>query len=295
MKLSLDMRTSLTQTLTPQQIQYLKLLQLPLVQLEQQIRAEIEQNPMLEEMSSDETVTFDDAEPFEHEDYPESTSKEAFEADFEQPDETFEQGPAKPTIDDQGDPFEFYKLIWQDDADISPKGKTFSPDEDEESYQIKDTTSFIEDILQQIRMLPLSEEEEIIGEQIIGNVDDDGYLRRDLLEIMLDTNKLINDLNLENQFKIEEEKRKNLKTISGDNPARKFAVSSEIMSLLNSESNNHEIGTVANNINNKVDTIPKIKLLNQITLEQIEKVLKIRVIFKFSLYRFLKMLMRLFL
>jgi RNA polymerase sigma-54 factor len=48
MKMSLSLTTSLQQTLTPQQIQYLKLLQLPILQLEQHIRQEIEENPMLE-------------------------------------------------------------------------------------------------------------------------------------------------------------------------------------------------------------------------------------------------------
>ena len=49
MKLGLGIKASLSQTLTPQQIQYLKLLQLPVMQLEQHVRQEIEMNPMLEE------------------------------------------------------------------------------------------------------------------------------------------------------------------------------------------------------------------------------------------------------
>ena len=59
MKLSLDLRTSLTQTLTPQQIQYLKMLQLPLIQLEQYLQQEIEQNPMLEDANNPEIDVFD--------------------------------------------------------------------------------------------------------------------------------------------------------------------------------------------------------------------------------------------
>jgi RNA polymerase sigma-54 factor len=53
MKLALNLRTSLSQTLTPQQIQYLKLLQLPVIQLEQHVMNEMEQNPMIDEVSED--------------------------------------------------------------------------------------------------------------------------------------------------------------------------------------------------------------------------------------------------
>ncbi len=59
MKLSLSLQTSMLQTLTPQQIQYLKLLQLPVLQLEQHIRQEIEENPMLEELEDSPEVSIE--------------------------------------------------------------------------------------------------------------------------------------------------------------------------------------------------------------------------------------------
>src|SRR5438045_1253576 len=52
--LQLRQNQSLQQRLTPQQVQYLKLLQLPIVALEQRIKSEIEENPMLEELSEEE-------------------------------------------------------------------------------------------------------------------------------------------------------------------------------------------------------------------------------------------------
>ena len=100
MKLSLDLRTALTQTLTPQQIQYLKLLQLPLVQLEQQVRSEIEQNPMLDE------VTFDVVQ--EEGDFENFTKEKS--TDYSEYDKSVEKGSAeaiaeaKSKIEDQGDP-----------------------------------------------------------------------------------------------------------------------------------------------------------------------------------------------
>ena len=64
MKVSMNLQTSLLQTLTPQQIQYLKLLQLPILQLEQHVRQEVEQNPMLDE-SSEESIAMEDESDFE--------------------------------------------------------------------------------------------------------------------------------------------------------------------------------------------------------------------------------------
>jgi len=57
LNVSLGLKTSLQQTLTPQQIQYLKLLQMPLVQFEQELQREIEENPLL--VAGDELDEYD--------------------------------------------------------------------------------------------------------------------------------------------------------------------------------------------------------------------------------------------
>ena len=130
MKLSLDLRTSLTQTLTPQQIQYLKLLQLPVVQLEQQMRTEIEQNPMLDELGPNDEL-----------DEVEDNYDDRLIHDDD------ESKPEKSEVDDVGDPFEFYKLLWQDDSDTGhDKNKsTISDDNDDEPFQINDNVSMMEE------------------------------------------------------------------------------------------------------------------------------------------------------
>ena len=189
MKLSLGVKTSLAQTLTPQQIQYLKLLQLPVVQLEQQVLQEIEQNPMLEEVYSDEAATEanEDFEPAVEE---QNASGEHEGSELESAEE-FNQ------INDAKDPFEFYKLIWQDNEEIGQKGQAIQHSgDDEQEYQIKDSVSFLDELLQQFRMLPLKEEEMILGEHIIGNVDSDGYLRRELEDIVDETNQHIEEQNI---------------------------------------------------------------------------------------------------
>ena len=232
MKLSLDLRTSLSQTLTPQQIQYLKLLQLPLVQFEQQVRQEIEQNPMLDEAQSAEdglvhqdSDSSDDSDGFEFGEQSQQTDKfEGFE-DAEFPDS------GKSLIEDQGDPFEFYKLLWQDDMDFPSKNKSqITDDEDSEPYQIKDNPTFLDEFMQQFRLLPLSREFLLLGEQIIGNLDPDGYLRRDLKEIVDDTNEIIAEVN----YSIDERRLRELKLNNNgfDNPARQFAIPKDTMNIV---------------------------------------------------------------
>lgn len=215
MKLSLDLRTALTQTLTPQQIQYLKLLQLPLVQLEQQVMQEIELNPMLEEVRDDEPIEV------------EITDYRADEED--QPSEKYEE---QKYIADEKDPFEFQKLLWQDDSSFYKKNKApDSDEEDQESFQIKDVISFTDDLMQQLRLIRLSDEEYYLAEQIIGNIDIDGYLRRDLDEIIDETNISIAEYNynLEHQSNIEPDNGAEY-----SNPARQLSLSDESSTLLQS-------------------------------------------------------------
>jgi RNA polymerase sigma-54 factor len=227
MKLSLDLKTSLSQTLTPQQIQYLKLLQLPLVQLEQQVRQEIEMNPMLEEF--DPNSDFEYA-PETNQDFIRETPTVEKPESSDAPFESYNEPPSA-SIDDQADPFEFYKLVWQDDSDTPSKGKGSHDDDDFEPFQIKDSVSFLEELSAQLRLLNLSDEDIELAEQILGNIDSDGYLRRDLIEIVDETNAGIEELNLKIKEQINREiALKN--SDEGKNPAKKFAISSEAQKIV---------------------------------------------------------------
>ncbi len=257
MKLSLDLKTKLTQTLTPQQIQYLKLLQLPVVQLEQRVRQELEQNPMLEEFDSE-----IGEEP--HSDYQEDVQER----------ETSEESP----IDDQADPFEFYKMLWRDDSSPGRRATSYSDDEeDERFYQIKDAATLSEDIIQQMRLLPLSEEEMIMGEQIIGNVDNDGYLRRELEDIVEETNDVIEELNFEKLAELRKEKGEDKE--KNHNPARDYAVSPEALkiakSIRRSETDEIRIEEDDGDETEKIDEeeLKGIDLLKPVNINVAEKVL----------------------
>ncbi len=226
MKLSLDLRATLTQTLTPQQIQYLKLLQLPLVQLEQHVQQEIEENPMLDNEQGEDDELFGELADT-------TTEPDALDPADEYIESSDIAEPEKPSelIDDTADPFEFHKLIWDEGQEYQSKSKSSQGSDDGEGFQIKDSISFIDDLVQQLRMLELSREEFFLGEIIIGNIDNDGYLRRDLGEIVQEANESIAEYNYE-------VKKKSLVSQSNgnsdieENPARSFLLSSESAAAL---------------------------------------------------------------
>ncbi len=207
MKLGITLKASLQQSLTPQQIQYLKMLQLPLLQLEQHVRAEMENNPMLEESSEYEADTTSDrssadAEPIAER--PDSTASEdaasavayASSDDGRMP---AGEGPDVAPEFDPKDAFEFYKLIWGEDASSGSSTDTRIGDHDDEDdpvFQFRDVQTLEEDLLEQLRYLNITDEERLLGEYIIGNVDEDGYLRRPLDEILQETNDRFAEHNL---------------------------------------------------------------------------------------------------
>lgn len=273
MKLSLDIRTSLSQTLTPQQIQYLKLLQLPMLQLEQHVTQEIEQNPMLEE-NFEGTLYDEDAPPDDYatdhiisgDDKDYDTAKD-YDSDNYYDD--YEVTPRE-LIDDAAEPFEFYKMIAQDDNEYPTKNKNAHNEEDDgDSFQIKDEFTFYEELLQQLRLLPLTDEEFLLGEQIIGNVDGDGYLRRDLYEIVEETNLFIAELNLDVKLK-EDILAREGKNAPDYNPARQFAVSPEVQELIDNRRRKKDSNSDSDN-----DDAEENLLLSEVNLEQAERVLKL--------------------
>lgn len=288
MKLSIDLKTTLTQTLTPQQIQYLKLLQLPVLQFEQQIRQEIESNPMLEEVSElDDLLDADEIGilPNEQDNFTDTIIEEPIPSnDYENIDGNGEfEIEDKELVIDERDPFEYYEAIWQDESEVSRKSSDdYDEYEDYEPYQINAPTSIVEDLFQQLRVHNLTEEELLLGSHILGNIDDDGYLRRELQEIVDETNSFIANHNFEIQKR--EFERKNNKPIDfyKQNPARMFALGDEAAELLSKVINEHP--DIAQNIP-KMELYKKFlqkknenngeRILNQVNIEQAERILKL--------------------
>ncbi len=168
------------QILTPQQIQYIKLLQVPVVQLEQKIKEELEQNLFLEEGLEPSVEEMLDLELEENADLSETIKQEL----DEQYEETTQDKLPKPeeefTIED------FLKT--QEDSELAPKQKDIigEDDEDELPWQPPAVESLYDKLLQQFMQIAESDKEKRIAEEILGNIDDDGYLTRKVEEIAED-------------------------------------------------------------------------------------------------------------
>lgn len=146
------------QKLSPQQIQMIKLLEVPTLQIEQRIKKELEENPALEEGQDEEDIPSDTEE------------EQLDEKDKDQ--EEF-------TLDD---------YIEEDEIpDYRLQVNNYSKDEEKRSeIPFSVGLSFQEHIESQLSLRDLTEKQKILGEYIVGNIDEDGYLRRELINIVDD-------------------------------------------------------------------------------------------------------------
>lgn len=168
MALTQHLQQKLLQKLSPQQIQLMKLLQVPTANLEERIKEELEENPALE--TADEDAEDDPFIKDEIKDEPE----EEFEADGSE--EDYENIDISEYVKEGDDDIADYKL--RDDN---------YPDPDEQkTIPFKLERSFHELLLEQLGMLTLDNRERKVAEQIVGSIDDDGYLRREIAAIVDD-------------------------------------------------------------------------------------------------------------
>lgn len=151
------LQQKLLQKLSPQQIQLIKLLEVPAIQLEQRIKKEIEENPVLEEGKELESDYSDDDQNEPQDNAP---AEEFTFEDYIQDDET-----------------PLYRL----------NARNFSKD-DEKSVDIPFSggVSFRESLESQLGYRIMDDHKQALGHYILGNIDDDGYLRRELENIVDD-------------------------------------------------------------------------------------------------------------
>ena len=169
--------------LSPQQIQLMKLLQLPLIELEQRIKEEIEANPALEDNIGDEdnTPTNDDGDRLDNDD--------GFEGEEDGGDNGENDDYNDDLIPNKEDDFDINEYLPdEDEYDYAYKLQAHNRSADDEDYQapIVHEESFQDYLIQQLGYHNLTEEEEIIGEVIIGNLDDNGYLSRPIPNLVDD-------------------------------------------------------------------------------------------------------------
>ena len=153
-----QLQLKLAQKLSPQQIQLMKLIQLPTLDFEQRLQNELEENPALE--TGKEESSLDD--PYDQ-DYDESTE----------------------VIDTQDIDIDAY-LSDDEIPSYRLNANNYSSDDEEKSTPITGGISFHENLKQQIGSLILSEEEEQLALFIVGSLDESGYLRRSLEDLMDD-------------------------------------------------------------------------------------------------------------
>ncbi|GHA63475.1 RNA polymerase factor sigma-54 [Pontibacter akesuensis] len=156
----LDLRQLLSQKLSPQQIQFIKLLQIPTAELEMRIKEEMEINPALEEgreETADEYSESDDYDNDSDEDY------------------------GKDDVVDIND--------YLNDDEISGykmQGDRGGDDDNDRDLPIAMTSSLNDSLMDQLGYLELDDKQYSIGMQLIGSIDHDGYIRRDLRAIAND-------------------------------------------------------------------------------------------------------------
>ena len=151
----------LSQKLSPQQIQLMKLIQLPTQAFEQRLKQELEENPALES-GKEKSDSLDDA----YEDsFDETGDHETISTD-------------EINIDDY--------LSDDEIPDYRTRANNYSSDDEEKSIPYAAGTSFNQHLLNQLNTIYLDDEEWSVAEFLVGSVDESGYIRRPLADIMDD-------------------------------------------------------------------------------------------------------------
>ena len=142
-----QLQQKLQQKLSPAQIQVIKMLEVPTLELEERIRQEIEENPALEEGAE--------------------TNDDEFDEDFNNED------------GGNNDDFDIDDYVADDDIpDYKLKVNNSSKDDKHEDIPFSAGMTFHENLMDQLGLLQLSEHDHQLAEYVIGNIDEEGYLRR---------------------------------------------------------------------------------------------------------------------
>ncbi|MEX1189255.1 MAG: RNA polymerase factor sigma-54 [Bacteroidia bacterium] len=188
-----SLQQKLQQKLSPQQIQLMKLLQVPTVALEQRIKEELEINPALEEGNE--------------------RDEAADEQEGEDPFNSGSDGDNEEHSDQNRDDFDLSSYI---DDDETPAYKlaanNYSPDDEKREIPFAGGSTFQEQLSEQLSLRGLSEKDFEIAAYLIGNLDEDGYMRREIESV-------VDDLAFsQNIFTTEEEIERLLKELQALDP-----------------------------------------------------------------------------
>lgn len=158
-----NLQLKLSQKLSPQQIQLMKLIQLPTIAFEQRLKEELVENPALE-TGKEELDNTDDYESENFEDYDDYDSEK---------------------IDANEINIDEY-LSDDETPDYKYKTDNYSDDDDDKTMPFAATVSFHQDLINQLNTFILNDEDRMIAEFLVGSIDDTGYIRRDTIDIVDD-------------------------------------------------------------------------------------------------------------
>jgi len=158
-----NLQFKLSQKLSPQQIQLMKLIQLPTLAFEQRLLEEMNENPALE--SGNEADDFEKDDFDSQDEYDEYDGNESIETDDINIDEYL-----------SNDEIPDYKL----------QANNFSEDDDERESPFASPVSFHQDLINQLNTFILSDSDREIAEFLVGSIDDMGYIRRTIQDIVDD-------------------------------------------------------------------------------------------------------------
>ena len=156
-----SLNLKLQQKLSPQQIQLMKLIQLPTQAFEQRLKEEMNENPALEGGQDDEEYEKDDYETDEYDDYDDSETIEADDINIDE------------------------YLSDDDTPDYKLSANNYSDEEQRES-PLAASVSFHQDLINQLNTFILTESEREIAEFLVGSIDDQGNIRRSIPDIVDD-------------------------------------------------------------------------------------------------------------
>ena len=185
-KIGLNQTLTQTTKLSPTQIQVIRMLELPSIELGQRINEELQENPALEE-GIDERLEDERIKGLEEDEFDESYM----------PDDGYDDGRQRDPL--QNEDFNYEQYVSDDETPSYMLHPQYSPaDEDSREVPIIGGSSLIEELKSQIYLTKMTKPQRHIAKWVLGNIDDDGYLRRSV-------EQLVDDLSFQEQISVTDE------------------------------------------------------------------------------------------
>lgn len=182
--IGLQQNLTLATKLSPQQIQVIRMIELPSIELNQRINEELQENPALEEGKD---------EKLENERLENEKLEDEFDDNY-MPEDGYDEGRQRDPL--QNEDFNYEQYVSDDETPSYMLHQAYSPsDEDRREVPIIGGSSPIEELKSQIYLTKMTKPQRHIAKWVLGNIDDDGYLRRT-------TEQLVDDLMFQEQISV---------------------------------------------------------------------------------------------